>query len=101
MHEVCSLVMVNQSVLFRVGISHIAHSLIPSDRSDGKSDCEQFAQVANDKRAKEQIAHFFLANPSLTLSLTKNKRFAQSNLTKIIFCCTFFWTFFVSFLKSF
>ena len=41
------------------------------------SECEQFAQVAQDKWANEWITRFFLANPSFSLSLTKNEGYAQ------------------------
>ena len=45
----------------------------------------QFTQVAHDKRANARITCFFLANCSFALSLTKNERFAQKTLNKIVF----------------
>ena len=45
----------------------------------------RFTQVAHDKRANARIARFFLANCSFALSLTKNERFAQKALNKIVF----------------
>ena len=38
-----------------------------------KSDCEQFAHVAHDKRATGAICYFSQANHSFTLSLTKKR----------------------------
>ena len=59
------------------------------------SDCEQFSQEAHDKWANEQIALFFWANCSFALLFTKNKWFAQQNLTKM-----FFWYIFCRFSEK-
>ena len=56
-----------------------------SGRSWQKSDCERFAQVDYDK----WVNHFFLANRSFALSLTKKEQFDQKKLTKIVFFGTF------------
>ena len=80
----------------------ICSSLIHSDRSDQMSDCEQFAQIAQEKWAtvsdslrslmiNEQMSELpdFLSK-SLIISLAHKKQVIRSkNLTKILFFGTF------------
>ena len=79
--------------------------------SSQKSDCERIAQIAHDKWATVNNLHrllmineqmsislIFLSESlvrSFALSLTKNERFAQTNLTKMAFFGKFFVSFFL------
>ena len=61
-----------------------------SGRSWHMSECERFAQKAQDKWANERIAQFFWANRSFSLLLTKYERFAQKNFVRFLQFFKFF-----------
>ena len=66
--------------------------LIRSDRSNFQmSDCERFAQIAQEKRATvSESLRLLMSNSDSLRSLMINERFAQKKLTKIVIFGTFF-----------